>query len=66
MPIYEYKCKDCLTKFEIRATFEAFLNLKPVCPSCHGNKIKKLISIPNVQFKGHGFYVNDNTDKDGK
>lgn len=63
MPIYEYKCEDCQTKFEVGGTFEVLLSLKPHCPNCNGNKVKKLISIPFVHFLGHGFY---STDKDSK
>lgn len=28
------------------------------CPKCQG-KVKKVFSIPSLQFKGSGFYVND-------
>jgi len=63
MPIYEYKCKDCLTKFEIRGTFEAFLFLNPVCPKCGGNEVKKMLFPPLIQYKNKGFYTTDKDDK---
>jgi putative FmdB family regulatory protein len=62
MPIYEYECQKCKTKFEMSGTFEMLISLKPQCPNCKGNKVKKLISIPFVHYNGKGFY---NTDKDG-
>ena len=64
MPIYEYKCQECQTKFEMSGTFEALISLKPTCPNCHGNKVRKLISIPFIHYNGDGFYSNDS--KDGK
>jgi putative FmdB family regulatory protein len=63
MPIYEYKCQNCLTRFEIRGTFETFLFLKPVCPECGANEVKKLLSTPSIQYKGKGFYTNDHKDE---
>jgi len=62
MPTYEYKCQVCFTKFEISGNFETLLLLKPVCPNCKGNKVKKLISIPFVHFKGGGFYSTDKNE----
>jgi putative FmdB family regulatory protein len=62
MPIYEYKCEDCQTKFEVSGTFHALLGLRPICPNCCGNKVKKLISIPFIHYKGQGFYSNDSKD----
>ena len=43
MPIFEYQCKKCDHVFE-------FLELpahpaQPECPSCHGRKLEKVISI---------------------
>lgn len=64
MPIYEYKCQECKTKFEMSGSFETLISSRPLCPNCNGNKVKKLISIPFIHYKGRGFYSNDT--KDGK
>jgi putative FmdB family regulatory protein len=35
MPIYEYACPDCESRFEVRASIsEAKAGLKPVCSTC--------------------------------
>jgi putative FmdB family regulatory protein len=42
MPIFEYKCQDCSTRFE-----ELVLNSKqaePDCPECGGAGVERLIS----------------------
>ena len=56
MPLYEYECQSCATRFErIRKFSDPPLE---VCPTC-GGKITKLISSPAIQFKGSGFYQTD-------
>jgi len=56
MPIYEYDCNSCRKKTEvIQRVNEAPLK---VCPHC-GGRLKKAISVPAIQFKGSGFYIND-------
>src|SRR5215471_8842620 len=56
MPIYEYVCGSCKKKTEvIQRVSEDPLK---VCPHC-GGKLKKAISVPAIQFKGSGFYIND-------
>ena len=56
MPLYEYACNVCDTRFERIQKFSD----PPiaVCPSCGGD-VRKLISSPAIQFKGAGWYVND-------
>jgi putative FmdB family regulatory protein len=44
MPIYEYHCFDCDTRFEQRRTYEQSddpLN----CPQCEGERVKRLLSM---------------------
>ena len=42
MPIFEYRCTDCNSKFEMLTTNK---NNKQVdCPECHSSKTKKLFS----------------------
>jgi putative FmdB family regulatory protein len=56
MPIYEYQCKSCRKKFEVRQKF-ADEPLK-VHESC-GGEVERLISAPTFHFKGTGFYATD-------
>jgi putative FmdB family regulatory protein len=43
MPIYEYKCKKCAEKFELRLGF--FHNKKSVkCPRCGGEDPERVFS----------------------
>ena len=56
MPIYEYVCKKCHLRFELR---------RPIgedggtpCPQCAG-EAQRLFSPVPIIFKGSGFYVTD-------
>ncbi len=44
MPIYEYRCRDCDTEFEVlvRGTDPV------VCPHCRSSSLQKLLSAPIV------------------
>ena len=43
MPIYEYCCQDCETRFELRRSFgEA--DVPAECTECHGQDTKRAIS----------------------
>ena len=56
MPLYEYQCESCESRFEKIQKFSD----PPVeaCPKC-GGKVRKLPSSPAIQFKGSGFYITD-------
>ncbi len=56
MPLYEYQCKKCHTRFERIQKFSD----EPIkqCPEC-GGEAQRLLSAPAVQFKGSGWYVTD-------
>jgi len=56
MPLYEYVCEACGTRFEQIRKFSD----PPVekCPAC-GGTVQKLMSLPAFQFKGTGWYVTD-------
>jgi len=42
MPIFEYRCSDCMSKFEL---LTASNNKDQVsCPECHSSETKKLFS----------------------
>jgi putative FmdB family regulatory protein len=69
MPLYEYECEACSTRFEQIRRFSD----PPVekCPAC-GGTVHKLISLPAFQLKGTGWYVTDyarkgqSAESDGK
>ena len=49
MPIFEYKCSDCDTKFEV--LHKSSVNQNDVsCPKCNSNKSKKLFSSFSSTF----------------
>ncbi|MBN1376000.1 MAG: hypothetical protein JXA01_07580 [Dehalococcoidia bacterium] len=56
MPIYQYVCSKCNTKFELRQSFDdeniAF------CPACKCESRRLFVPVPII-FKGSGFYVTD-------
>ena len=60
MPLYEYECTKCHTKFEVIQKV-ADPPLKK-CIKCDGAVIKT-ISAPAIQFKGSGWYITDYAKK---
>ena len=56
MPLYEYQCTLCGERVEVIQKFSD----PPYshCPKC-GGEMKKLLSVPAIQFKGSGFYKTD-------
>jgi putative FmdB family regulatory protein len=56
LPIYEYECNSCHTRFERRQGFHE----EPVamCPACNSKSRRVIHSVP-VLFKGSGFYCTD-------
>ena len=63
MPIYEYECRKCRHKFEMRRHFGE--NAGALCPSCQGEAHRVFMPVPII-FKGSGFYVNDYPSKSRK
>ena len=61
MPLYEYQCESCNTRFERIQKFSD--PLVDVCPSCGKGPVRKLISSPAIQFKGSGWYITDYAKK---
>ena len=61
MPLYEFECEDCKTRFE---KIQKFTDPNPdACPACGKNQIRKMPSSPAIQFKGSGFYITDYAKK---
>lgn len=61
MPIYEYECLDCKKRFEKIQSIKD--RLEANCPFC-GGAVHKCFSVPALQFKGSGFYINDYAKKE--
>jgi putative FmdB family regulatory protein len=56
MPLYEYECFLCNHRFErIRRVADAS---SVNCPAC-GGKVRRLLGVPALQFKGTGWYITD-------
>ena len=61
MPLYEYECEACHTRFE---RIQKFSDPRiEVCPHCSKGPVRKLLSSPAIQFKGSGFYITDYAKK---
>jgi putative FmdB family regulatory protein len=60
MPIYEYKCKACDLKFEVKRGFSESSGAH--CPECQCQAQRIFSPVPIV-FKGPGFYVTDNASE---
>ena len=57
MPLYEYECESCATRFERIQKFSD--PPAETCPSCGSGPVRKLLSSPAIQFKGSGWYITD-------
>jgi putative FmdB family regulatory protein len=45
MPLYDYKCDQCQTVFEVQASFKEKENgLYPACPECKSPNSKQVIT----------------------
>jgi len=43
MPLYEYYCSDCRTKFELLVSHQHADDV--VCMKCHSEKVRRLLSV---------------------
>lgn len=69
MPTYEYRCRTCDARFEVRQSFsEDSLTHCPGAASEQGpaacvapgeGEVRKVFSPPSITFKGDGFYKTD-------
>jgi putative FmdB family regulatory protein len=57
MPIYEYECRKCSFRFELRRRFGE--DGGSHCPRCLSEARRVFCPVP-IFFKGPGFYVTDN------
>lgn len=58
MPIYEYACRKCEHRFEVRHAPEG--PAPDGCPRC-GAGVRKLLSSVGIIFKGSGWHCTDYT-----
>ena len=56
MPIYEYECEACKTRFEKKQSFSD--KAEAECPQCKSSSRRVFHPAPII-FKGSGFYVTD-------
>ena len=59
MPVYEYECTCCSSRFELKQSFGE--NTTTSCPQCGGNAQRIFSPVPII-FKGAGFYSTDSRD----
>jgi putative FmdB family regulatory protein len=57
MPVYEYECDVCGTRFDLKRRFGD--SKVATCPNGH-LKVHRVFAPPTIIFKGSGFYVTDN------
>ena len=53
MPFYEYRCSDCLVKFEILRGISQRDEITE-CPQCESTKSTRMISLPVMFTQGAG------------
>jgi putative FmdB family regulatory protein len=56
MPIYEYECSVCHSRFDQRQRFDE--EAVSICPHCQGKANRVFHAVP-ILFKGSGFYITD-------
>lgn len=61
MPAYDFICPDCGATTEIKAAFDESY-VFPWCEKCM-IQMKRNYVVPNIVFKGQGFYVTDKGKK---
>jgi putative FmdB family regulatory protein len=49
MPLYDFHCEQCDTKFEVRASIkEKQAGLQPECPTCHSLAARQIVTAGRV------------------
>jgi putative FmdB family regulatory protein len=62
LPLYEYECSECSTRFELRRSFND--ESEVLCPDCKCVATRIFSPVPII-FKGSGFYVTDHRSNHG-
>ena len=76
MPSYDYHCRTCEARFEVRQSFsEDSLRHCPAagsaqspasCVAPGSGEVRKIFSAPSITFKGDGFYKTDSRSGAGR
>jgi putative FmdB family regulatory protein len=53
MPIYDYRCEDCKTRYEVFHQVREEAS-EIVCPSCESRKYTKMMSLPSAPVINSG------------
>lgn len=53
MPLYEYYCADCRSKFELLSPFTQ-ADTGIVCQKCHGARVRRMVSVFQARRGGDG------------
>jgi putative FmdB family regulatory protein len=56
MPIYEYQCNECNSKYEVLVRTSSDDDEKVSCPKCNSTKNKKLFSTFSASVSSSGDY----------
>jgi putative FmdB family regulatory protein len=48
MPVYDYVCRDCATRFEIFMTYAEYGSKKVACPGCRSVNVRR--RVPRVRM----------------
>ncbi|MGB8646672.1 MAG: zinc ribbon domain-containing protein [Anaerolineae bacterium] len=51
MPLYEYRCEECGTRFELRRTMSASAD-PAICPECASDHAERQVSLFISMVKG--------------
>ena len=57
MPLYDFACTECGTKFEKQLPFSGSQH-DITCPRGH-RAVRRIYAPPQVVFKGSGWYITD-------
>lgn len=57
MPIYDFNCTACGHQDEMMRKISDASTMD--CPSCHQETFSKMLSAPNFQLNGTGWYATD-------
>lgn len=64
MPLYEYYCSDCRSKFELLVSHKHADDI--VCMNCHSEKVRRLLSVfAKARSNGSDMSFDDASSSDG-
>lgn len=64
MPLYEYYCADCKSKFELLVSHQHADDI--VCVKCHSEKVRRLLSVfASLHGNGNDTFYDDTPPSSG-